>query len=256
MGGFHPSTKGARKGRAATNPRADCEEEKAQREIERALKESAKEEDLLQKALQKVQAQVAKASDEQRAVYEARLLELQGKLAEAEAKNQRALSMAQQTKAGHVYVISNVGSFGEDVLKVGMTCRLEPTDRIRELGDASVPFGFDIHAMIWTDDATALERELNRRFVRSQINKVNPRKEFFRVPLSAVRQCVEAMGLETIWTISAEATQYRETLVIERSLLANTAEAQEWLRAQVQFNPVAALDAVQSDVKPDEVAVS
>lgn len=232
------------------------EEEKAQREIERALKESAKEEDLLQKALQKVQAQVAKANDEQRAVYEARLLELQGKLAEAEAKNQRALSMAQQTKAGHVYVISNVGSFGEDVLKVGMTRRLEPTDRIRELGDASVPFGFDIHAMIWTDDAPALERELHRRFVRSQINKVNPRKEFFRVPLGAVRQCVDAMGLETTWTISAEATQYRETLAIERSLQANTAEAQEWLRAQMQFNPVTAIDAAQSDSETGEVAVS
>lgn len=221
------------------------EEEKAQREIERALKESAKEEDVLQKALQKVQAQVAKANDEQRAVYEARLLELQGKLADAEAKNQRALSMAQQTKAGHVYVISNVGSFGEDVLKVGMTRRLEPADRIRELGDASVPFNFDIHAMIWTDDAPALERELHRRFVRSQINKVNPRKEFFRIPLAAIRECVDAMGLEAAWTISAEATQYRETQAIERSLQSNTSAAQEWLRTQMQFNPTVEFDAVQ-----------
>lgn len=226
------------------------EEEKAQREIERALKESAKEEDFLQKALQKVQAQVAKANDEQRAAFEAKLFELQNKLAEAEAKNQRALSMAQQTKAGHVYVISNVGSFGEDVLKVGMTRRLEPADRIRELGDASVPFGFDIHAMIWTDDAPALERELHKRFVRSQINKVNPRKEFFRVPLSAVRDCVDAMGLEATWTISAEAVQYRETLAIERALLANTAEAQDWLRTQLQFTP----DAIEAatDAEQDE----
>lgn len=230
------------------------EEEKAQREIERALKESAKEEDFLQKALQKVQAQVAKANDEQRVAFEARLLELQGKLAEAEAKNQRALSMAQQTKAGHVYVISNVGSFGEDVLKVGMTRRLEPVDRIRELGDASVPFGFDIHAMIWTDDAPALERELHRRFVRSQINKVNPRKEFFRVSLSEVRECVDAMGLEAMWTISAEATQYRETLAIERSLQANTTAAQEWLSNQMQFNSLAALDVVQSESGAGEIA--
>jgi hypothetical protein len=84
-----------------------------------------------------------------------------------------------------------------------MTRRLELVDRIRELGDASVPFGFDIHAMIWTDDAPALEREIHRRFVRSQINKVNPRREFFRVSLSAVRECDDAVGLEATWTIGA-----------------------------------------------------
>jgi hypothetical protein len=223
------------------------EEEKAQREIERALKEAAKEEDFLQKALEKVQAQVAKANDEQRAGFEAKLLELQNRLAEAEAKNQRALSMAQQTKAGHVYVISNVGSFGEDVLKVGMTRRLEPVDRIRELGDASVPFGFDIHAMIWTDDAPALERELHKRFVRSQINKVNPRKEFFRIPLSDVRGCVETMGLDAVWTISADATQYRETLAIEKALQANSPVAQDWLRTQLQFKPEVVSDVAESE---------
>ena len=223
------------------------EEEKAQREIERALKDAAKEEDVLQKALEKVQAQVAKANDEQRAGFEAKLLELQGRLAEAEAKNQRALSMAQQTKAGHVYVISNVGSFGEDVLKVGMTRRLEPVDRIRELGDASVPFGFDIHAMIWTNDAPALERELHKRFVRSQINKVNPRKEFFRIPLGEVRGCVEAMGLEAVWTISADATQYRETLAIEKALQTNSPAAQDWLRTQLQFKPEVVSDVAESE---------
>jgi hypothetical protein len=213
------------------------EEEKAQREIERALKEAAKEEEFLQKALEKVQAQVAKANDEQRAGFEAKLMELQGKLAEAESRNRRALSMAQQTKAGHVYVISNVGSFGEDVFKVGMTRRLEPVDRVRELSDASVPFGFDIHAMIWTNDAPALERELHKRFVRNQVNKVNPRKEFFRIPLSQVRDCVESMSLDAIWTISAEATQYRETLAIEKALQTNSPAAQDWLRTQLQFKP-------------------
>lgn len=223
------------------------EEEKAQREIERALKDAAKEEDFLQKALEKVQAQVARANDEQRAGFEAKLLELQGRLAEAEAKNQRALSMAQQTKAGHVYVISNVGSFGEDVLKVGMTRRLEPVDRIRELGDASVPFGFDIHAMIWTNDAPALERELHKRFVRSQINKVNPRKEFFRIPLGEVRGCVETMGLDAVWTISADATQYRETLAIEKALQANSPVAQDWLRTQLQFKPEVVSDVAESE---------
>lgn len=149
------------------------EEEKARREIERALKEAAKEEETLHKAMEKARAQVAKATEEQRAEMEAKLAELEAKLQEAKARNQRALSMAQQTKAGHVYVISNVGSFGEDVYKVGMTRRLEPLDRVKELGDASVPFAFDVHAMIWCDDAPALEHTLHKRFVQAQVNKVN-----------------------------------------------------------------------------------
>lgn len=84
--------------------------------------------------------------------------------------------MAQQTRTGHVYVISNIGSFGEHVFKIGMTRRLEPKDRVRELGDASVPFEFDIHAMIFSDDAPTLKRALHRHFLKQQVNKVNPRK--------------------------------------------------------------------------------
>lgn len=118
-----------------------------------------------------------------------------------------------------------------------MTRRLEPDDRIRELGDASVPFGFDVHAMIWAEDAPALERELHKRFVTTQINKVNPRKEFFRVAVSEVRACVEEMGLQAIWTLTAEAAQYRETLAIEQALRDNTVNAQEWLRTQLEFVP-------------------
>lgn len=209
------------------------EEERARREIERALRDASGEEDALQKAMAKVQAQVAKANDEQRAAFEAQLADLQGKLAEAEARNQRALSMAQQTKAGHVYVISNPGSFGETVFKVGMTRRLEPLDRVRELGDASVPFPFDVHAMIWSDDAPALEHALHKRFVTAQVNKVNPRKEFFRVAISELREVVEGMGLQATWTLTADASQYRETLAIERALAEKTPEAEQWLRAQM-----------------------
>ena len=98
------------------------EEEKARREYERAQKEAAKEESMLRKAMEKAQAAMEKATEEQRSQYEAQLAELQQKLVEAEEKNQRALSMAQQTKRGNVYVISNIGSFGENIYKVGMTC--------------------------------------------------------------------------------------------------------------------------------------
>lgn len=208
------------------------EEEKARREIERALKEAAKEEENLHKAMEKARAQVAKATEEQRAEMEAKLAELEVKLQEAEARNQRALSMAQQTKAGHVYVISNVGSFGEDIYKVGMTRRLEPLDRVKELGDASVPFAFDVHAMIWCDDAPALEHTLHKRFVQAQVNKVNPRKEFFRLPLQELRQVVEEHDIDASWTMSAKAAEYRESLAIEKGLKENPAAVKDWLRHQ------------------------
>lgn len=217
------------------------EEEKARREIERALKESAKEEETLQKAMEKVQAQVAKANDEQRQVFEARLAELQIRLAEAEAKNQRALSMAQQTRAGHVYVISNVGSFGENVFKVGMTRRLEPLDRIRELGDASVPFPFDVHALVWSDDAPALETRLHRAMLRCQLNKVNPRKEFFRVNLAMLKAEIEKTDAKATWTLVAEAMEYRETLAIEEKIRVGAPEAREWENEQMRFEAEEAL---------------
>jgi hypothetical protein len=213
------------------------EEEKAQREIERALKESAREEEALQKAMEKVQAQVAKASEAQRAAFEAKLAEIKARLVEAEARNQRALSMAQQTKAGHVYVISNVGSFGENLYKVGMTRRLEPLDRVRELGNASVPFGFDVHAMIWSENAPALETELHKRFVHAQVNKVNPRKEFFRFSLNDLRQHVETMGIEVSWTMAALAAEYRESIAIEQRLRENPIAAQDWLSHQLDDQP-------------------
>jgi hypothetical protein len=124
--------------------------------------------------------------------------------------------MAQQTKRGHVYVISNVGSFGDSIYKIGMTRRLEPEDRIRELGDASVPFEFDVHAMIFSEDAPRLENELHKEFAHLQVNKINPRKEFFRVPLADVRHLLESRELEVHWTMTAEAREYHESLALER----------------------------------------
>lgn len=146
--------------------------------------------------------------------------------------------MAQQTKTGHVYVISNVGSFGEDVFKIGLTRRLEPADRIRELGDASVPFEFDVHAMILSDDAPALERALHRHFLASQVNKVNPRKEFFRVPLSFVREEIEKLGISASWTMTAQAAEYRESLAIEKAIRENPASYQAWVNKQLVIDPV------------------
>ncbi len=190
------------------------EEERARREYERAVKDAADEETKLKKALELARQEVEHATSQERAKFEAQIATLNQQILEAEEKNRRALSMAQQTKKGNVYVISNLGSFGEEVFKIGMTRRLEPMDRIWELSDASVPFDFDVHAMIASDDAPALESALHAAFDDQRINKVNYRKEFFRVPLEKVRALIGERGIEASFTMLAEAHEYRETLKV------------------------------------------
>lgn len=194
------------------------EEERARRDYEKAIKEAAKEEETLKKLMEKAKLQLQEANEQQRAEYEAKLIDLEKKLQDAEAKNQRALSMAQQTKSGHVYIISNVGSFGEDVYKIGMTRRLDPLDRVKELGDASVPFTFDVHSMIFSDDAPKLETELHKIFNTNQVNKVNPKKEFFKVNIKEIKEQIQKMGIQSKWTMLAEAKEYRESLAIENEM--------------------------------------
>lgn len=187
------------------------EEERARREYERAIREAQDEEAKIQRALAKARSEAEQASAQGRQRLEQEIAALNQKLAEAEEKNQRALSMAQQTKKGNVYVISNLGSFGEEIFKIGMTRRLEPMDRIWELSDASVPFDFDVHAMIPCDDAPALESALHEAFDEHRINKVNYRKEFFRVSLDRIREIITTRGIEASFTLLAEAHEYRET---------------------------------------------
>lgn len=210
------------------------EEERAQKEYERAIKEAQKEEETLRKAMEKARREVERAGDEQKAKFEAQLRELESKLHAAEEKNQRALSMAQLTKTGNVYVISNVGSFGDEVFKIGMTRRLDPLDRVRELGDASVPFEFDVHAMIASSDAPALEHALHKHFVRNQMNKVNPRKEFFRVSLQDIRAEVDRLGLNATWTMTAACREYRETQAIEQAMKSKTFDEAAWQADQLR----------------------
>lgn len=191
------------------------EEEKARREFERAIKEAADEEAKIKSAMEKARAEVENANAQERAKLEQQLAQLNQRLVEAEAKNQRALSMAQQTRSGHVYIVSNIGSFGDTTFKIGMTRRLEPLDRIWELGDASVPFDFDVHAMIYSEDAPTLERSLHMEFDDLRINKVNYRKEFFRIPLERIKAFVDLKGLSASFTLAAEAREFRETQALE-----------------------------------------
>ena len=124
-------------------------------------------------------------------------------------------------KAGYVYVISNVGSFGENIYKIGMTRRLEPQDRVDELGDASVPFKFDVHAMIFSDNAPALEAALHRAFEDRKLNMVNTRREFFYVTLDEIKQVVKENFDKTVEFIDfPDAEQYRTSLKMREQLLA------------------------------------
>ena len=109
-------------------------------------------------------------------------------------------------------MISNIGSFGEHVYKIGMTRRLDPLERIQELGDASVPFEFDVHAVIFAEDAPALEAELHRAFAGRRVNQVNERKEFFKVSIDEIAAEVRKHRAEIMITMAAEAEDYRKTL--------------------------------------------
>ena len=116
-------------------------------------------------------------------------------------------------KAGYVYVISNIGSFGEGIYKIGMTRRLDPQDRVDELGDASVPFDFDVHAMIFSDDAPRLEAALHNAFADRKLNFVNQRREFFRVSLDEIKKVVKENYDRSVEFVElAPAEQYRESI--------------------------------------------
>ncbi|MBS7565773.1 DUF4041 domain-containing protein [Mucilaginibacter sp. Bleaf8] len=196
------------------------EEEKVLKDIEKAKKEAEDEEKKYQKALLKAQEELSHAGKDDFAGLNSKIAELEAKLKEAEEKRQRALSLAQQTKAGHIYVISNIGSFGEDVYKIGMTRRLDPLDRVKELGDASVPFAFDVHAIIYSENAPALEHELHKRFHDHRLNRVNGRREFFKVSLDQIEAIVkEHTDAEIEFTLLAEAQEYRESLNMIQAML-------------------------------------
>src|SRR5438093_7968279 len=178
------------------------------------MRQAAKEEELKRRAVEEAEQKVASATMEQKAYYEQELQRLRQELADA---TQRALTIAQQTKKGHVYIISNVGSFGDGVYKIGQTRRPEPQDRVDELGDASVPFEFDVHALIESENAPALEHKIHKQFLAMQVNKMNARKEFFRVSLAEIHQEIEKLKqgadfIVKVWTEKAVAMEYKESL--------------------------------------------
>ncbi|MBI5246433.1 MAG: DUF4041 domain-containing protein [Elusimicrobia bacterium] len=194
------------------------EEEKARREAERAEVDARREEERFAKALVKAKEELEEKSGAEREAHATKVAELEALLQAANEKKARAKSLAEQTRMGHVYIISNIGSFGENVFKIGMTRRWDPMDRIWELSDASVPFDFDVHALVKSDDAPALERKLHMAFINHRINKVNERKEFFKVSLEEIaEECRRHHGSELELTLIAEAKEYRQTVALASS---------------------------------------
>lgn len=182
------------------------------REEQKAEKEAAEAKKRADEERKAIEAALSEALNKAGAEHSAEVEELKRQLQEAEERGQRAVAQAQLTKVGHVYVISNLGSFGDDVFKVGLTRRLEPLDRVKELGDASVPFPFDVHMMIFSEDAPALEHQLHKSLHDYRVNRVNFRKEFFRVDLTTIHKLVTELHGEVEYIADAEALEYRRGL--------------------------------------------
>ena len=195
--------------------REEREEKRLIAEAKKAEREEQKYADLLRKA----RAEAGVDQD--------RIAKLEAELAEAQATSQRARAMAEMTKSGYVYVISNIGSFGEDVVKIGLTRRLNPDDRVRELGDASVPFRFDTHAMIYSKEAPTLEAALHNEFSDRRINAANMRKEFFQVTLGEVEEAVRTLAPDASFFKDREAQEWHETLALREQALVDMQKASD-----------------------------
>lgn len=194
------------------------DEREAQREYERAIKKALKEEEKAQEALEKKKKELAEEQVQEKILkLQEQIQGLEKALAEARELRERAMSMAQQTKIGYVYVISNIGSFGKDVYKIGMTRRLDPMERILELSNASVPFPFDVHTFIYSEDAPALEADLHRRFDAKKVNSINYRKEYFHVTLDEIKAALKEKGVDANFVDEPDAFQYRESRMRNRN---------------------------------------
>ncbi|MET3648928.1 DUF4041 domain-containing protein [Phyllobacterium ifriqiyense] len=206
------------------------DEQKLIRDLEKAQEEEGR----YQRLLAKAQAEADSIAGPRLDAFTDQIKILERDLAAAHARVERAQAMAEKTRSGYVYIISNVGSFGDDVVKIGLTRRLDPADRVRELGDASVPFIFDTHAIIYSDDAPALEYALHNEFEAVRVNAQNYRKEFFRASLEEVEAAVKRLAPDAPFFKDVEAQDYRETLARRHQALM-------------------AADTIQSTALPDQI---
>lgn len=198
------------------------EQARLQKELEDARKNIYKDQKHFMQAAEKIKLQLedSSLSAEQKELLLEKQEELQNQLTTLETQLQDIDYRQNNQRAGYVYIISNIGAFGENVFKIGMTRRLEPMDRVDELGDASVPFNFDVHAMIFSEDAPALENALHKAFENKKLNMINQRREFFNVTLEEIEEVVKANFDKTVDFVKvAPAEQYRESLKLKQSNL-------------------------------------
>ena len=195
------------------------EEEKVRREIEKQKQKLEKDQKQFNNEVTRMMKYLQKTSnDAEKELYMDKIRELEEKIKKLEEEKQVVLDREMNARAGFVYIISNIGSFGENIYKIGMTRRLEPMDRIKELSSASVPFEFDVHAMIFSDNAPELENILHQTFRERSVNKVNFRKEFFKVTLDEIEDVVKRNYNKTVDFIKVPtAAEYRQTLEIENN---------------------------------------
>ncbi|HEL1470830.1 TPA: DUF4041 domain-containing protein, partial [Streptococcus equi subsp. equi] len=190
------------------------EDKKLQAEITAKRKQLEKDRKHFLQMVKNVEVMLANASPKEQEKLQLQLIEYQNKLSELDKIEEDIDYREGHATAGYVYVISNIGAFGEDVYKIGVTRRLDPMDRIRELGSASVPFTFDVHALIFSEEAFALESELHNKFEAYKVNKINSRKEYFRVPFAKIKEVLEnhkELAIEI--TEEAEAFEYRQSIL-------------------------------------------
>ena len=193
-----------------------------ERELEDQRKKIEKEQSHYQKALLSVLKQLEEPDKSNDADLLAKRAELENQLGVIDANLQELDYREANQKAGYVYIISNIGSFGKDVYKIGMTRRLEPMERVYELGDASVPFNFDVHAMIFTDDAPKLEAALHRAFEDRKLNMVNTRREFFNVTLDEIKEVIMNNYDKTVEFVDVpDASQYRISQKMKSQMAGN-----------------------------------
>lgn len=187
--------------------RREAEERKA---LEAERKKIEQEESKFQIQIDALTEQSQSAEGSELESLKSRILELQAQLANVVVKKEE-ISNLQNGKAGNVYIISNLGSFGDNVFKIGMTRRLDPQDRVNELGDASVPFKFDVHSFIFSDDASGLETELHKRLNDKRVNKVNLRKEFFYVTIDELEELVNEICPTAEFNKTMLAEEFRQS---------------------------------------------
>ena len=187
--------------------RQEAAEKKA---LEAERKKIEAEESKYQNEIDRVQRQLSAAQGAEADELRRRVLELESMLSDVRVKKDD-ITRLQNGKAGTVYIVSNLGSFGENVFKIGMTRRLTPQERVDELGSASVPFNFDVHSFIFSQDAVALEGQLHERLNNQRVNKVNARKEFFYSTVDELETLVNEIDPSAEFTRTMAAEDYRQS---------------------------------------------